>query len=631
MAKGIEYRNALPPGTRLHEFEFQGVLGSGGFGVTYRGFDHVLGKPVAIKEYLPSDLAVRANGNDVLPKSTTDLEDFDWGLERFLEEARALAQFDHPNIIRVHRFFEANNTGYIVMDYAEGETLGSLLKRERVLTPSRLGELLFPLLDGLEEMHRMSFLHRDIKPDNIIVLKKDGSPVIIDFGAARQAINAKSRSVTAIVTPGYAPIEQYSTRGTQGPATDIYSLAAVAYRAIVGERPDDSTNRLTDDQLEGWVHRVRGWDRAFLEVVDKGLAFNGTDRPQTVAEWRVMLQVGDSLAGPLAKSRGSTQRRLIGTGTTGVFRRLGVRWALPAGAACALAFSIFWLSAGDGFWAGDGDNPGSSPVEDPIDFDDLVREVRVALDAGQPDLADERLTELEQAYPDRPEQDSLRGRINALEREIEAREREERDIENLLEAGKERLASDQLTVPMDDNAVWYFYRVLESDPGNTEAQDGLAAVAERFGELIGSAIGEGNCGLAIQRLENLDKLNDTHPDILGLAENIAFLRAEINTCEEDSIDPPPPPRPDVNELCEYTLPNGQIVQSEFTRWWDEIERQRVCCMDQFGEISNKSGLLNISRDDRSAISVRSASCNGAIERREAGTDNSNFYLPPEAP
>ena len=232
--------HALPQGHRLQEYELVRVLGMGGFGMTYLGFDHNLDKAVALKEYLPSDIATRTADGSVAPQASTFRGDFQWGLERFLDEARTLARFDHRHIIKVHRFFEAHGTAYIVMEYAEGETLSAHLERKGPLTEAELKTILYPLLDGLEVVHQAAFLHRDIKPGNIVLRAEDASPVLLDFGAARQAIGAKSRSVTSIVTPGYAPIEQYSSRGRQGPWTDIYALGGVCYRALTGQVPEDA-------------------------------------------------------------------------------------------------------------------------------------------------------------------------------------------------------------------------------------------------------------------------------------------------------------------------------------------------------------------------------------------------------
>ena len=221
MSEAQQHRLALPQGTRIRDFEFHRVLGHGGFGITYLGWNLALDIPVAIKEYLPADLATRERDGSVVPQSSQAAADFQWGLERFLDEARTLARFQHPNIVRVHQYFEAHNTAYIAMDYVEGETLAAHLGRKGTLSEAELTGILYPLLDALAVIHGADFLHRDIKPGNIVLRDADNSPVLLDFGSARQAIGAKSQSVTSVVTPGYAPLEQYSSRVLQGPWTDI--------------------------------------------------------------------------------------------------------------------------------------------------------------------------------------------------------------------------------------------------------------------------------------------------------------------------------------------------------------------------------------------------------------------------
>ena len=282
--------NALPQGYRLREYELVRVLGFGGFGLTYLGFDHHLDKAVALKEYLPSEIAARSSDNSVGPQASTFQEDFEWGLERFLDESRTLARFQHPNIVQVSRFFEAHGTAYIVMEYAEGETLAERLARQGTLSEAELLDMVLPLLDGLEAVHEANFLHRDIKPGNIIIRDADGSPVLLDFGSARQAIGAKSRSVTTVVTPGYAPIEQYSVRGNQGPWTDLYALGGVCYRALTGQVPEDATDRVRRDPLVPIGQLCGGQvSGATLGAIEWALQVDEEERPQSVAAWREVL------------------------------------------------------------------------------------------------------------------------------------------------------------------------------------------------------------------------------------------------------------------------------------------------------------------------------------------------------
>ena len=301
-----DYLHALPSGYRIEEYELVRVLGSGGFGITYLGYDHHLDKAVAIKEYLPNDLAVRTDNQSVLPKSTQDKADYEWGLERFLTEAQTLARFDHRHIIKIHRFFRAHGTGYSVMEYAEGETLSALLQRKGTLTEDELKAILFPILDGLEAVHEANFLHRDIKPGNIVI-RDDGSPVLIDFGSARHAVAGKSRSVTAIVTPGYAPIEQYSVKGHQGPWTDIYGLGAVCYRCLAGEPPNDATERLREDPLVPASKRCKGKaSTSLLDAINRALRVDEGERPQAIAAWREALS-GEVAVSAYRRRKGTTK------------------------------------------------------------------------------------------------------------------------------------------------------------------------------------------------------------------------------------------------------------------------------------------------------------------------------------
>ena len=287
-----DHLSALPADYRFQEYALQSVLGQGGFGITYRAWDANLDKAVAIKEYLPVDLAVRQGDCEVRPRSSEWAEDYEWGMQKFLEEARTLARFEHPNIVTVMRLFAANGTAYIVMPFQEGESLFASIQRRETFDEARLLSIVLPLLDGLEAVHALGILHRDIKPDNIF-LREDGAPVLLDFGAARQALGDKSRSLTTIVSRGYSPFEQYTRRGVQGPWTDIYALAAVMYDMISGEPPLEATDRVQEDSIVPAVEVGNGrFSKSLLTAVDHALSVRSDDRPQSVAEFRGLLERG---------------------------------------------------------------------------------------------------------------------------------------------------------------------------------------------------------------------------------------------------------------------------------------------------------------------------------------------------
>ena len=318
---------ALPAKTELvGDYRIQRVLGAGGFGVTYLADEMALSRVVTIKEYFPSDFAARTDGIEAAPRSSDCAGDFKWGLDRFIEEAQTLAKFDHPNIVRVFRYFRANSTGYMVLKFEEGQSLKSWLKSlGRAPRQAELDAIVAPLLDALELIHKADFLHRDIAPDNIII-RKDGAPVLIDFGSARGEIAAHSKTVSALVKPGYSPYEQYAeTSRQQGAWSDIYALAATLYHAITGKRPPDAPSRmLKDDYVPAREAAVGAYRAGFLKAIDKALQLNVELRPQSVAAWR-----GDLLAPDPAKSgwmsRGRGARRKAGG-----FGLEGTQAALPA-------------------------------------------------------------------------------------------------------------------------------------------------------------------------------------------------------------------------------------------------------------------------------------------------------------
>jgi serine/threonine protein kinase len=282
---------ALPPGQILdNNYEIEGVLGQGGFAITYRARDRSLNAAVAIKEFFPTGLATRTSPVTVIPVGPHAVGQLDWARERFRKEAQTLAKFRHPNIVRVLRVFEENNTAYAVLDFENGPSLKSWLQElGRPLTQIEFDALAAPLLSALEVVHGGGLLHRDIAPDNII-RRADGMPVLIDFGAAKGMVG-QTVSANAMVKHGYSPWEQYTvdTR-RQGPWTDIYALAATFYFALMGVHPPEGPERTQGDTMTPAMSLVnRGYRRGCLGAIDHGLRPRIEERPQSVTLWRAEL------------------------------------------------------------------------------------------------------------------------------------------------------------------------------------------------------------------------------------------------------------------------------------------------------------------------------------------------------
>ena len=307
---------ALKPGARIGRHEVLAVLGQGGFGITYRARDSQLNREVAIKEYLPTSLAYRADGTTVMPRSTKVAEDFTWGRDRFVAEGQTLASLHHaPGIVRVFDFLEINGTAYIVMEMLRGDTLEARVKSGGPLDGAAVERILWTLLDGLEQVHAAGFLHRDIKPANIL-LDDRGNPTLIDFGASRAAMAGRTTAMTAIFTPGYAAAEQM-TSAKQGPWTDIYGLSATLYHAITGKAPPNAFDRMLDDEYEPLAKLApAGIAPGLIAGIDAGLAVRASDRPQSIAGWRLVL----SMASPGAADATQVVPRTIDPAATVVSR-----------------------------------------------------------------------------------------------------------------------------------------------------------------------------------------------------------------------------------------------------------------------------------------------------------------------
>ena len=301
----------LQPGTVLRPDPGQGqdqalyslgmLLGDGTFGLTYLGWDHARSEKVAIKEYVPRELVGRAhNSFSVKPHAPSHREPFEWGLDRFLQEAEALRQFSHPNVVKVSTFFKANRTAYLVMPYYPGKTLGQWLTEKKKMDPAVAVDMMMSVLDGLRHVHntkvnRKRWMHRDVKPDNILLRQGQG-PLLIDFGAARLEVGERSKAVTLVVTPEFAPNEQVLGIGAQGPFVDVYACAATLYLTVTGERPVRSTERANAvnngrlDPLKSPDHYEPKLPKALTSAILEGMALAPERRPEDAGRYQPLLK-----------------------------------------------------------------------------------------------------------------------------------------------------------------------------------------------------------------------------------------------------------------------------------------------------------------------------------------------------
>ena len=534
----IDHVNALPPGTRFEEYRLDAVLGAGGFGITYRAYDANLDKFVAIKEYLPSEFATRAERYTVVPQSSTDAQDYHWGLNRFLGEARTLARFDHPHLNKVYRFFESNGTAYMVLEYVEGETLADRLSKEPYLEEADLQRLLEEVLSGLAVMHDAGYVHRDIKPGNLMLREEDGSAVVLDFGAARQAVGQRSKAITSILTPGYAPIEQYDSKADDvGPWSDIYALGMVAYRCVSGlgdsELPDAVTRgriqRKGQVDLPPAVEAGKGkYNAKLLDAIDWAIEVNEDDRPRAVGEWQRAL-AGDGRRKGQAKSVRRTAAKSANGGET--TERTGMNWSGVAMTVVILALvgvsgwmasqlypEWFGLSGSDSSLVAQQEIPADMSGETPQETE--LGEKWEALASTEQTPLPEDTSQTARAKTAVESDETIAEQPETAPAKAPPAEKDE--VARLMAAAEADLKARRLTKPEGNNAWDRYLRILELMPAHPEAVKGLDRVIEGYKGLFADAV----------ELEDFDKatgylssIRDLNPDSPMLEEGEQRLKA----------------------------------------------------------------------------------------------------------
>ncbi|MBA2594397.1 MAG: serine/threonine protein kinase [Gammaproteobacteria bacterium] len=575
MAAVRQYRDALPQGAEVLWYRIQDVLGQGTFGTTYLAEDLNDGRIVAIKEYLPPQVARRGEEQGLQPLSDVLFDDYAAGLGRFIAEAENLYRFDHPHIVRLVDLFEANNTAYLVMEYEEGENLQSILARRATLSEHEILRLLFPLLDALEALHDQQFAHRDVKPSNIFI-RQDGSPVLLDFGSARQIAPAEAHPLTNLVSPGFAPIEQYSSiPEKQGPWTDIYALGATLYRAVTGAIPAQATARAealvhggSDPHAPASECAAGLYSEGLLNAIDWALQFRSQDRPQSIADWRRAFDTGsegwragdpsalvykpqatndEAPTEPGQPSTAPVLHALVSHHNSYGFARAGEgrrperrterrdrRRHAAVGilrAHWALAAALIGLCIGlAGMLAGPVRDPGQPPPKAAATPQPLAETTPLRPPtAGGSDLG----------WSDTFDVYGLEGGTEPISKpqpeDLPAAPDPRDTVQGLLQGAREDLRAYRLTIPEGENAYDKYRQVLALEPGSRAAAEGIRSILDRYLALVYQEI-EANHLVSAQRL--LSRAASISPEAhrVTLARRALFAKRYGRSREETTFN-----------------------------------------------------------------------------------------------